>query len=130
MIIDSGDGGEIGFIGDSDQGIGHDAKIISASVKEKPRPKGRGFEGSNPLRSVSRNHRRVEVIVQAGAEDVFLDLGRQYARPGPDDVEAVGGLAEIDIQIFGLGSPVRSEQVQESEGRFDAGAGRPAGPGL
>src|SRR6218665_2986556 len=77
------------------------------------------------LGSVLRNDRAVEVIVQAGAEDVLGDL----ALVGHAGSNQIGGFAEIDIEIFGLAGPLRPEQAEQLERGFEASAGGPAGLG-
>src|SRR4051812_13268894 len=77
-----------------------------------------GFYGTGfPARSVLRNHRRcIEVIVQAGAEDMLVHLGAV----GRGDRGSEGGenkasrrSAEVDIEVLGLGRPVVAEQTDE-----------------
>src|SRR5947209_18764590 len=67
------------------------------------------------MRSIVREDRSGELVVQAGANNVFLeaDIVDQRERPG---VEA----AEIDVEIFELGAPVAQEGV------FKTGAEGPA----
>src|SRR3979409_409253 len=87
-------------------------------------------------RSVFRDYRRVEVIVQAGAENVLMDLGavgRHQCRTctdSPRDREGARRCAEVDIEILGLRRPVRPENAEEGERRLDAAADRPAAFGV
>src|SRR6187402_2282456 len=101
------------------------------AYKQKPRPQGRGFRFQRCreawyLNSVLGDDRAVEVVVQAGAEDVLGDLGGRGCAGG----DQVGAGAEIDIKIFGLGGPGRSEQAEQLEGGLDAAADRVAVLGL
>ena len=80
-----------------------------------PRPGASVCASVRTTRSVSGEDRAGELVVQAGANDVFLeaDVGRQRRGAG---VEA----AEIDIEIFDLGGPIAEEGV------FETGADGPA----
>ena len=70
------------------------------------------------------------MIVHPGAEDVLLDAGAGDQRRDADDEGRARDRSEVDIEIFGLGGPVRPEQAEQGERRLDAGAGRPAAPGV
>src|SRR5438128_3474549 len=77
--------------------------------KQKPRAVVRGFRlcaSVRSTRSVVREDRAGELVVQAGANDVFLeaDIVHKRCRAG---VEA----AEVDPEIFDLGRPVAQEGV-------------------
>src|ERR1041385_6690460 len=92
--------------------------VERASSKQKPRAVARGFRSDASVRStrsVVREDRSGEPVVQAGANDVFLEADIVHDR-GDRGIEA----AEIDVEIFKLGAPVAEEGV------FDAGAGGPA----
>src|ERR1700704_1009478 len=92
------------------------------------------MSASSP-RSVLRDHRGIEVIVQAGAEDMLVHLGAvdggDRGSPGNRNCEGTRRCAEIDIEILGLRGPVVAEQSdQEGEGGFDATADGPAALGV
>src|SRR5438067_5326858 len=78
-------------------------------TKQKPRAVARGFRlcaSVRSTRSVAIEDRAGELVVQAAANDVFLeaDIVHQRRRAG---VEA----AEVDPEIFDLGRPVAHEGV-------------------
>jgi hypothetical protein len=100
-------------------------RVMTQTKTPAARP---GFVDLTPCylsRSVLRNNRAVEVIVQAGAEDVLGNLALA------DDAgnDRVRSRAEIDIEIFGLRGPVRSEQAKQLERGLDASASSPAALG-
>src|SRR5712672_3682049 len=86
--------------------------------KQKPRAVARGFRicaSVRAMRSVAREDRAGELVVQAGANDVFLEADIIHNR-GHRGIEA----AEIDVEIFDLRAPVAQEGV------FKTGADGPA----
>ena len=98
-------------------GSRHPSRVQAVSVSSSS---GRGVYGCGPslglafarrLRSISRNDRRVEVIVQAGAEDMLVHLGAvgrgNHGAAGNGNPEGARRRAEIDVEIFGLRGPVR-----------------------
>src|SRR3954452_20513395 len=108
-------------------------------LKQKPRPQGRGSDVLQSPRSVLRDHRGVEVIVQAGAEDMLVDPGaagrdhrtRSCNEAASWDAKRACRISEIDVEILGLRGPVVAQHAhQESERGFDAATDGPAAPGI
>ena len=82
-------------------------------------------------RLVARDDRsrreQIEVIVHAGADDVAIEAGgrpdavheerlacnRRREAKAARDAAAIGGGAEVVVQIFGLGAPVRVQTYNQ-----------------
>ncbi len=99
------------------------------AIQQKP-----GCEPGFRITSMSRtsvacDDRRVEVIVYAGAQEVFLHARGIGGRTHAKDDAGCRGRAQIDVEVFGLGGPVRSQQAKQGERRFDAGTCGPASSG-
>src|ERR1700733_13060301 len=86
-----------------------------AGAKQKPRAEALGFRNC-AIRAIDQSA-RVKFEVDACANDV-LGIFDRGARA--EAIGSTGRVAEIDIEIFGFGGPVRRK------GEFKSGAGGPA----
>src|SRR5262249_39463004 len=97
-----------------------------ASAKQKPRAKARGF---CVIERVARSvPRAADLVVQAGAEDVVIELVAARRDIPASSTEGRlcerGVVVELDVEILALDRPAVAERV------LIAGAHRPTGAGI
>src|SRR5690349_18789152 len=103
--------GRAGFGKGSKKSPGREAGALSSSMV--------AYLSLNTCRLVFGDDRRIEMVVQAGAEDVLLHLGAEHMLSWSERI-GIRCATQIDEEIFGLGRPIRSEQAEEIERGFDA----------